>query len=223
MSTKPAASSAKTKQAPAPDTSKAKNAATTKATVAAAKPNLAALAIQLVMRDTIEGGYVNDPRDPGGETNHGISKRAYPKLNIRDLTKDDAIAIYKRDYWDAINGDELAEISREVALAAFDGAVNQGVEISAMLLQKAVGAKSDGIIGPKSLAAVRAMVDAEASGKLPPEEGALIQFLSWRLRRYAFTRNSATFMRGWSKRVLAIQYYALMTPAFSGAAKQEAA
>ena len=46
-----------------------------------------------------EGGYVNDPSDPGGETKYGISKKAYPKVDIKNLTLDDAIEIYKDDYW----------------------------------------------------------------------------------------------------------------------------
>ncbi len=47
-----------------------------------------------------EGGYVNDGNDPGGETNFGISKRAYPNLDIKNLTKDEAKQIYYRDYWE---------------------------------------------------------------------------------------------------------------------------
>lgn len=48
-----------------------------------------------------EAGYVNNPNDPGGETNYGISKRQYPDVNIKNLTLADAMVIYKRDYWDA--------------------------------------------------------------------------------------------------------------------------
>ena len=47
-----------------------------------------------------EGGYVNDPKDPGGETNYGISKRAYPDVDIKNLTEDGAKDIYRRDYWE---------------------------------------------------------------------------------------------------------------------------
>jgi lysozyme family protein len=71
-----------------------------------------------------EGGYSNDPKDPGGETNHGISKRAYPKLDIKNLTREDAIEIYRREYWDKINGDELPS---GLDLICFDTAVNAGV------------------------------------------------------------------------------------------------
>lgn len=71
-----------------------------------------------------EGGYVNDPSDPGGETNMGISKRAYPNLDIRNLTRQAAQEIYQRDYWNAIKGDTL---DPALACAALDTAINMGV------------------------------------------------------------------------------------------------
>ncbi|WP_052351548.1 glycoside hydrolase family 108 protein [Deinococcus pimensis] len=71
-----------------------------------------------------EGGYVNDPFDPGGETNWGISKRQYPNLNIRALTREDAARIYRRDYWDAMMCDTLPP---GLALCTFDTAVNSGI------------------------------------------------------------------------------------------------
>lgn len=156
---------------------------------AAAAATIFEQAVGFVLKEQIEGGYVNDPRDPGGETNFGISKRSYPKLNIKALTRDDAIAIYKRDYWDACKCDELPP---EIAVAVFDCAVNQGTGIAPRLLQKALRVTADGIIGPKTLAAAHRADTAEL----------VLDFLSWRLRRYAHTANAATFMRGWSKRVL---------------------
>jgi lysozyme family protein len=71
-----------------------------------------------------EGGYVNDPNDPGGETNYGISKRAYPNVDIKNLTRQAAQEIYQRDYWDAISGDIL---NPALACAALDCAINMGV------------------------------------------------------------------------------------------------
>lgn len=70
-----------------------------------------------------EGGYVWDKNDPGGETNWGISKRSYPHLNIADLTLDEAKAIYKADYWNAISGDILPAA---LAVVSLDIAVNHG-------------------------------------------------------------------------------------------------
>lgn len=71
-----------------------------------------------------EGGYVNHPDDPGGETKYGISKRAYPDLDIKSLTLDDAKSIYRRDYWDASNCDSF---DLPLAVVVFDSAVNCGV------------------------------------------------------------------------------------------------
>lgn len=71
-----------------------------------------------------EGGYVNDPRDPGGETKFGISKRAYPNEDIANLTLERAKALYEKDYWQAIKGDSRPWGQ---ALCLFDCAVNQGV------------------------------------------------------------------------------------------------
>jgi hypothetical protein len=70
-----------------------------------------------------EGGYSCDPDDPGGETNWGISKRTYPHLDIKGLTRDDAAAIYRRDYWDSLKLDgEFTPLD----ITLFDSAVNLG-------------------------------------------------------------------------------------------------
>lgn len=71
-----------------------------------------------------EGGYVNDVSDPGGETNFGISKRAYPNVDIKNLTKQGAQAIYQRDYWNALQCDTL---DQSLAAAVLDTAINMGV------------------------------------------------------------------------------------------------
>ena len=71
-----------------------------------------------------EGGYSNDPKDAGGETNRGISKRAYPNLDIKNLTKEQAIAIYKADYWNKCDCDNM---TYPLDIICFDTAVNMGV------------------------------------------------------------------------------------------------
>jgi lysozyme family protein len=100
---------------------------------------------------THEGGYVNDPKDPGGETKFGISKRSYPNLNIAALTRDEAKAIYKRDFWLRVHADELPG---PVAYQALDFAVNSGIETAIRKLQAALGVADDGLWGPVTRAAV---------------------------------------------------------------------
>lgn len=103
-----------------------------------------------------EGGYVNDPHDPGGETKFGISKRSYPSVDIKNLTEDGARAIYERDYWQAVRGDVLPPA---VACVVFDSAVNQGVKPAIRFLQAALGVPVDGVIGPATIAAATAVRD----------------------------------------------------------------
>lgn len=100
-----------------------------------------------------EGGYVNDPRDPGGETNWGISKRSYPGVDIRNLTREGAKAIYRRDFWARGRMDEY---DGAIAFQVFDVAVNSGVETAVRMLQRAAGVADDGHIGPVTVAAVQA-------------------------------------------------------------------
>ncbi len=80
-----------------------------------------------------EGGYVNDPNDAGGETNFGISKRAYPNIDIKALTREKAIEIYKRDYWEKLP----KSVPNELMFTVFDMAVNAGMT-RAMQLMKGV-------------------------------------------------------------------------------------
>lgn len=103
-----------------------------------------------------EGGYVNNPSDPGGETNFGISRRFIDSVgldvkNIKALTKTRARKIYAEHFWLGFL-DELAD--PVLALQVFDFGVNAGTSRSTKLLQASVGAYQDGAIGPKSLAAV---------------------------------------------------------------------
>jgi lysozyme family protein len=71
-------------------------------------------AVERVLAD--EGGYVCNPSDPGGETNFGITKRSYPDLDIKGLTREDAIAIYWRDWWTKYGFDRLSLASPRSSL-----------------------------------------------------------------------------------------------------------
>ena len=137
-----------------------------------------------------EGGIENHRKDPGGLTKYGISQRSYPTLNIAALTLDDAKAIYRRDYWNPIRGDELPS---GLDLTLFDSAINQGPVTAIQLLQHALQIKADGRLGPITLA---------ASFKAMPD--LLDDFDAERALRYEFNRNEETFGRGWYRRLLRI-------------------
>ena len=103
-----------------------------------------------------EGGYVNDPDDPGGETNFGVAKRSHPDVDIANLTKEGAKEIYKEHYWDRNKVESLSEDLRHIY---FDMCVNQGRGRAVKIMQRAANAKGadlvvDGGMGPKTIAAM---------------------------------------------------------------------
>lgn len=106
----------------------------------------------------LEGGYVNRADDPGGETQWGISKRSYPKVDIKKLTRDGAKAIYLTDFWRKVNAEKLAD---GVAYQALDFAVHSGPQIAVRYLQRALGVADDGHWGPVSQAAADAMSESD--------------------------------------------------------------
>jgi lysozyme family protein len=105
--------------------------------------------IQVILRN--EGGYINDPNDPGGETNYGISKRSYPDLDIPNLTKEQAIEIYWEHYW-IPKLDYLEDIN--AAVQVFDMCVNAGKYRAVRMAQKVSFAFEDGIFGDATVRAV---------------------------------------------------------------------
>ena len=104
-----------------------------------------------------EGGYVNDPKDPGGETNFGIAKRSNPDVDIKNLTKAEATLIYKTEYWDKNKVESLPE---ELWHIYFDMCINQGRGRAVKILQQAAngkgaGLKVDGGLGPMTIGALK--------------------------------------------------------------------
>ncbi|MBO2589345.1 glycoside hydrolase family 108 protein [Shewanella algae] len=97
------------------------------------------------------GGYVNDPKDPGGETKFGISKRAFPNIDIAALTIDAAVRIYHKNYWLAAHCNDW---SAPVALYMLDSAVQHGAVTAIRMLQEICGSKADGKVGPNTRKAV---------------------------------------------------------------------
>jgi lysozyme family protein len=150
-----------------------------------------------------EGTYSNNPADPGnwtggavgnGElrgTKFGISASAYPKLDIADLTQEQAEDIYRRDYWAALHGDD---IPLPLAMVAFDAAVNAGPRRAISWLQLASGNQADGVLGPATLAALNT-------------GNAVLLAREALVRRLEFSTQLVTwssFGLGWSRRIIAL-------------------
>jgi lysozyme family protein len=152
-----------------------------------------------------EGGYVNNPKDPGGETNLGCTKRVWEEhcghmvdtKTMRSLTPTDVAPLYKLKYWDKIKGDDLPN---GVDYAVFDAAINSGPGRAAKWLQACVGVDPDGGIGPKTLAAVRAA---------NPKQ--LIEDYSKRRLSFLYDLPTwETFGKGWARRVNEVNATALL-------------
>jgi lysozyme family protein len=142
-------------------------------------------AVEIILR--WEGGYVNDPRDPGGETRYGISKKSFPDLDIANLTLHQAKQIYLEQYWMPVRARELPVILR---LPVFDTAVNMGVKTAIKLLQKAAYVVVDGHVGPKTI---------EACERFPGPVWS--RFMAKRAKRYTELANFGTFGDGWLNRL----------------------
>ena len=104
-----------------------------------------------------EGGYVNDPKDLGGETKYGITKRFYPDVDIKNLTIEQATEIYKKDYWDK---NKVESLPQNLWHIYFDMCVNMGKRTAVKVLQRAAVNKGrdievDGGLGPMTIGALK--------------------------------------------------------------------
>lgn len=140
-----------------------------------------------------EGAYSNNPSDPGGETQWGISKRSYPLLDIKHLTRDQAACIYYKDFWQP-----LADAQPAIKFQVFDFAVNSGIQTAIRKLQACVGVADDGHWGPISAAALAAM----------DVNDVLMRFVAARLRFWASLSTWPTFGKGWAVRAAGDLEYA---------------
>lgn len=142
-----------------------------------------------------EGGFVDHPKDPGGMTNLGVTKAVYDKwigresteAEMRGLTQDDVAPIYKKNYWDRCKCDQLPS---GADWSVFDWAVNSGTGRASKAMQKIVGAKQDGAIGPKTLQ----MIANEKA------EFLVERMYDQRQSFYEKLNTFETFGRGWTRR-----------------------
>ncbi len=156
-------------------------------------------AVSLVLAD--EGGFVDNPTDPGGATRYGISRRQHPGLDLAALTREDAIAIYFRDFW---SRGRYADFPAPVAGKLFDLAVNIGPESAARCLQRALRAAGhrvadDGVPGDLTVAAARAAEPQALLSALRSEAAAHYRLVAalWPGGRAVAERE---FLQGWLNR-----------------------
>lgn len=153
-----------------------------------------AVSVEFVLAQ--EGGFSDDPHDPGGATNLGISHKAYPTEDIRALTRERAIELYRRDYWEAARCDRLPPA---IACVVFDTAVNMGVQTAVTMLQASLGIVQDGVVGPVT---VQVATTADLQDLLPA-------ILARRAYRYGRMSAFPRFGLGWLRRCFALQQAAL--------------
>lgn len=146
-----------------------------------------------------EGGYVNHPNDPGGETMYGVTKRVAQAHgywgDMRKLPKSLAKEITEKSYYKAVKGDQL---DRLIAWQLTDAAYNHGNRQAVKFLQRAVGVTADGLIGQRTLAAVAEM----------DKNDVVFLFLAERLEFFTNLRIWQTFGKGWARRIVGNLRYA---------------
>jgi lysozyme family protein len=151
-----------------------------------------------------EGGYVNHPNDPGGETNKGIIKSVYDSYrkekglsirSVKEITDKEIKDIYYNKYWLLGKCEDIARISLKLAIVHFDTCVNTGVTQSAKFLQRSLKVKNDGKIGKGTLKALQDTYKEEI----------INDYIQQRENFYTLISNKNTklkvFLKGWLKRV----------------------
>ncbi|SPD73798.1 conserved hypothetical protein [uncultured Desulfobacterium sp.] len=144
----------------------------------------------------IEGGYNNDTEDRGGETKYGISRRSYPTLDIKALTREKAVEIYYQDFWRMYHYDQITD--DRIAEKVFSFCVNMGPMEAHVLLQTALVSSGvqvaiDGHLGPKSIEAVNSH----------PNPAWLLAEYKIAVVNYYLSLNQPRFIGGWVRRAVA--------------------
>ena len=151
-----------------------------------------------------EGGFVNNPKDPGGPTNWGCTQKVWESFvghpvtvdDMKALTKEDVKPLYKRNYWDAIHGDALPS---GLDYCLFDCAINSGVGRAAKFIQEIVGVFADGAIGNNTVTAINQMNTVTMINEFSDKRQAFLESL----------KTFPVFGKGWTKRVTEVRIKSL--------------
>ncbi len=157
-----------------------------------------------------EGGFVNDPADAGGATNMGVTLRTYTEYcrrkgyskptveRLKNLTEDTWRDIMRTMYWDVIGGDRIQ--SQSVALAFYDWAVHSGPSTATKHVQRILGVKADGIVGPVTLASINSFSPLPLFGQIQTARKKFLGSL------VVSRPENQKFLYGWLRRVSSIQF-----------------
>jgi len=151
-----------------------------------------------------EGGFVNNPKDPGGPTNWGCTQKVWESFvghpvtvdDMKALTKEDVKPLYKRNYWDAIHGDALPS---GLDYCIFDCAINSGVGRAAKFIQEIVGVFADGAIGNNTVTAINQMNAVTMINEFSDKRQQFLELL----------KTFPVFGKGWTRRVQEVRTKAL--------------
>jgi lysozyme family protein len=147
--------------------------------------------------DKWEGDYSNDPDDPGGETKYGIAKKYHPTVDVKNLTKEGAVAIYKAEYWDALSLDLVT--SGRVRWKVFDQGVNLSVDRAARFLQVAVGVCVDGKVGPATISRTN-LITSSGVGEAKVMDTLIELQMKHYLAKLKETPKKIKYIDGWANR-----------------------
>ncbi|MBK5202097.1 MAG: hypothetical protein JJE45_00045 [Prolixibacteraceae bacterium] len=153
--------------------------------------------IEVILKN--EGGLVDHPQDPGGLTNMGIAKKSYPDLDIKNLTRNEAIEIYHKDYWNKMN--LLGIHDENLVLQIFDMGVNAGIRTAIKMIQRIVEAEADGYIGPETTGLINSYPNYSSS-----MQSAIVQEYISERKKYYFDLarrkpELQVFLSGWLNRI----------------------
>ncbi|MDE2020251.1 MAG: hypothetical protein KGJ13_07950 [Patescibacteria group bacterium] len=163
-----------------------------------------------------EGGLSNDPSDSGGLTNHGITNFEYqnwrqrmqwPQKDVSTITSDEVECIYQHDFWNPIQGDNLASDLPRLAVVVFDWSVNHGPSGAIKDLQRCVGAVIDGNCGPNTLAAVRAFVAQPGNSEWVLCRNFDAARKAWYAEDVQAHASQRRFLNGWDNRIAALENF----------------
>lgn len=161
-----------------------------------------------------EGGWSDHPNDRGGKTMWGVTQATYnayrkktgkPSQSVKLITKEECRELYRSEYWNAAGCDKLPW---PISYITFDAAVNSGASRSLRWTQAGLGMKADGIVGPQTVSAAKAVIDSSDGSKILAILDQRVQFLTALVKK---DTTQLVFLLGWWRRTMRVLGRALLS------------